>query len=76
LDRNARPNIIPSKIKLIILGSFLILINSFNESTQNNNKNISVLKINDEKLTAGIEININPQNKELVVVRPIFLHKS
>ncbi len=76
MDRNARPNIIPSKIKLIILGSFLILINSFNESTQNNNKNISVLKINDEKLTAGIEININPQNKELVVVRPIFLHKS
>ena len=73
LDKNAKPMKIPNKIKFFVLAFFSIFTNSFNESVQNSNKNISVLITNEEKVTAGINKKINAQEKELSLSNPMFL---
>ena len=53
-DKNPKPRNIPNKTKLLKFCSFLIFIISLRDRVQNSNKKISVLIINDENETAGI----------------------
>tara|TARA_B100001287_G_C22646388_1_gene512918 strand:+ start:781 stop:1185 length:405 start_codon:yes stop_codon:yes gene_type:complete len=72
-DKKAKPSIIPSKIKFILFGRFVILYNSFSDRVQNKTKKISVLKKNDEKETTGINRNNKIQLRASFFFNPIFL---
>ncbi len=74
-DINAKPIYIPRKIKFFVLGLSIIFKSSFSDSVQKSSKKMSVLIINEEKETAGI----NKKNKEHEIASyfssPIFLLK-
>ena len=72
-ERKAKPRKTPSKIKFLIFGKLIIFTNSFNERVQKSNKKISVLIIKVEKETAGINKNINEQERASFLLKPIFL---
>ena len=75
LDINAKPMQIPRKTKFFVLGLSVIFNSSFSDSVQKSIKKMSVLIINDEKETAGI----NKKNKEHEIASffssPTFLLK-
>ena len=55
--RNANPKKIPNDIKFIVFGFFFIFTNSFKESVQKSKRTTSVLIIQDENETEGINKN-------------------
>ena len=74
-DKKPNPRKIPNKIKLLMLCSLVILINSPRERVQKSNKKRSVLIIKEENDTAGINKNIKQPAKESFLFNPEFINK-
>ena len=64
-DKKARPSKIPSIIKLIKDGFFLICNKTINETIQKNNKTTSVETKKEDMLTAGITKKLNAENNAI-----------
>ena len=74
-DINAKPIYIPRKTKFFILGLWVIFNNWFSDSVQKSSKKMSVLIINEEKETAGINKKNKEHERASYFSSPIFLLK-